>query len=247
MKFADRVKQTTTSTSAASIALSGTVATFRTFAAAFTVGDTAISLCMDDGKGNWELGAYTLTSASELTRTAIISSSSGGAAVTFPAGTKDVFCTVSAKTLSEFASLGDGLTVGDLPSGTPADTDMLAFHRPGAGDLKVSVAALKAIFAGTAPPVDTTAPTAVSAVVANATPSRIDITFSESLANSVPPASAFTVSGGKTVSSVDVSGAVVSVTVSSAYASGATITVGYAQPGANPRLQDAAGNLAATF
>jgi len=248
MKFADRVKQTTTSTGAASIALSGSVSTFRAFAAAFAVGDTGISLCMDDGKGNWEIGAYTLTSASVLTRTAILSSSSSGAAVTFPSGVKEVFCTVSAKALEEFARADEGVSLAQLPAlGALADTDLIHVTRPGNGDFSVTGAVLKAFVGSTTQPGDTTAPTVTGAAVANATPSRIDITFSESLANSVPPASAFTVSGGKTVSSVSVNGNVASVTVNSAYVSGNTITVGYTQPGANPRIQDAAGNLAATF
>lgn len=99
MKFADRVKQTTTSTSAAVITLSATVASFRTFAAAFTVGDANIPVSMDDGQGRWENGAYTLTSANTLTRTAIHSSSNGGQATVFQSGAKDVFCTLTSEAL----------------------------------------------------------------------------------------------------------------------------------------------------
>lgn len=94
--------------------------------------------------------------------------------------------------------------------------------------------------------VDTTAPTISSAQVANAAPAIIVITMSETLAAVTPATSAFTVSGGKTVSSVSVSGSTVSVTVNSAYVNGDTITVAYTQPGTN-NLQDAAGNAVATF
>lgn len=99
----------------------------------------------------------------------------------------------------------------------------------------------------TAAATDTTAPAFASAQVANANPSIILVTMNETLAASVPANSAFTVSGGRTVSGVSISGTVASVTVNTAYANGDTITVAYTQPGANPRLQDAAGNLTATF
>jgi trimeric autotransporter adhesin len=94
---------------------------------------------------------------------------------------------------------------------------------------------------------DTTAPTFSSAQVANASPTIVAVTMSETLANIAPVASAFTVSGGKTVSSVSISGAVVSLTCSAAYAYGDTITVQYTKPGSGNMLQDAAGNLTASF
>lgn len=104
MNFADRVKETTTSTSAAVIVLSGAAATFRSFASSLTVGDTKIPVSMDDGKGNWENGEYTLTNATTLTRTAIYASSNGGAPTVFPAGVKEVFCTLSSDALNELIS-----------------------------------------------------------------------------------------------------------------------------------------------
>jgi hypothetical protein len=95
---------------------------------------------------------------------------------------------------------------------------------------------------------DTTAPTFVSAQVTNAAPNVIVITMSETLAASTPPASAFAVSGGRTVSAVGApSGTTISITVDTPYTSADTITVAYTQPGANPRLQDAAFNLTDTF
>jgi hypothetical protein len=93
---------------------------------------------------------------------------------------------------------------------------------------------------------DTTAPTVSSAVVENAAPTQIIITFNETLAAFTPATSAFTVSGGKTVSGVSRSGATVTVTVNTAYANGDTITFGYTKPGTN-QLRDAAGNEVATF
>lgn len=97
------------------------------------------------------------------------------------------------------------------------------------------------------PAVDTTAPAFSSARVDSGSPAVILVTMNEALAASVPPNSAFTASGGRTVTGVAINGAVASVTVNTAYAAGDTITIAYAQPGANPRLQDAAGNLTASF
>ena len=94
--------------------------------------------------------------------------------------------------------------------------------------------------------VDSTAPTANSAAVANATPTVVNITMSEALdAAYVPAASAFTVSG-HTVSSVAISGSTINVTVSAALTYGEARTVSYTQPGSN-QARDAAGNLLASF
>lgn len=95
--------------------------------------------------------------------------------------------------------------------------------------------------------VDTTAPTANSSAVANATPTIVNITMSEALDSAfVPAASAFTVSG-HTVSSVAISGSAINLTVSSAFVYGeAARTVSYTQPGTN-NVRDTAGNLLANF
>lgn len=111
MKFADRVKEKTTATSAAVISLGGAATNFRAFAAAFSVGDTGIPVSMDDGAGKWESGLYTLTSAGTLTRTSITASSNGGNAVVFGAGQKDVFCAVTAGALDRLQALIGGLDV----------------------------------------------------------------------------------------------------------------------------------------
>jgi len=161
MKFADRVKQTTTATSAATIALSGSVASFRTFAAAFAVGDTGIPVCIDDGKGAWENGTYTLTNGATLTRTSIDSSSNNGAAVSFSAGLKEVFCTPTARAMAPLALLDGGLTVGGLAvAGSISDAYFMELFDSVTGtSFKASVAALKSIFgSGGTQPGDTIAP-----------------------------------------------------------------------------------------
>lgn len=92
----DRVKQTTTSTGTGSVALSGAVAGFQTFAQAFSSG-SVVYYCIADGT-NWEVGTGTYTSGSpgSLSRDTILASSNSGAAVAWGVGTKDVFVTLPA-------------------------------------------------------------------------------------------------------------------------------------------------------
>jgi len=92
-------------------------------------------------------------------------------------------------------------------------------------------------------------PVYVSSQVANATPSVLEMTYNMTLANIVPPASAFTVrvnSTARTVSSVSVSGTKVSLTLASPVVYGDVITVAYTKPATNP-LQTSAGGQAATI
>lgn len=92
-------------------------------------------------------------------------------------------------------------------------------------------------------PFDVTAPTFVSASIARGDPTHIRIVMSEPLdATHVPAASAFPVSGGKTVTAVAISGSTITLTVNTGYAVGATVTYGYVLPGSN-LLQDLSGNL----
>jgi hypothetical protein len=93
--IADRVKETTTSTSTSTIVLGGAVAGFLSFADAFDIGTTEIPLCVPSGS-DWLVGLYTLTDAATLTRTSILSSSNGGLDVTLASGSKEVFCTFPA-------------------------------------------------------------------------------------------------------------------------------------------------------
>ena len=88
--LADRVWETSTTTGTGTLTLAGAKAGYQSFAA---VGDGKVTVfCITDGV-NWEVtqGTYT-ASGTTLTRLATpISSSNGGAAVSFGAGSKDVF------------------------------------------------------------------------------------------------------------------------------------------------------------
>lgn len=94
MVYLDRVKESSTTTGTGNITLAGTEVGFRTFASATGVG-SVVTYCMTGGS-EWEVGIGTLTSGTTLTRTTVTASSNGNALVNFSAGTKSVFCTVSA-------------------------------------------------------------------------------------------------------------------------------------------------------
>jgi hypothetical protein len=87
---------------------------------------------------------------------------------------------------------------------------------------------------------DTTPPTLSSSAI-NGTGNSVTLTFSETLsATSIPPTSAFT---GASVSAVAISGAVVTLTLGTAIASGASATIVYS----GTTIKDSANNNAAGF
>lgn len=93
--FADRVRDTTTTTGTGNITLAGAPPTgFRSFNAAFGTGVPFFYCIVADAQ--WEVGQGTLTAATTLVREQVLASSNAGAAVNFSAGTKEVFVTLPA-------------------------------------------------------------------------------------------------------------------------------------------------------
>ena len=90
---ADRVKETSTTTGTGTLTLAGAATTFRTFASVFAVGVQVYYAIVHQSADEWEVGIGTLASSSTLSRDRILSSSNSNAAVSFSAGTKDVFVT----------------------------------------------------------------------------------------------------------------------------------------------------------
>jgi hypothetical protein len=105
MNFADRIKDSTTSTGTGPIVLSGTPPIgFAAFGDVYGW-DDPVPYCIADQSGpNWEIGVGTFDGATGLTRTTVLSSSLGGLPVAFTAGMKDVFVTVPASVLSALTS-----------------------------------------------------------------------------------------------------------------------------------------------
>ncbi len=92
-------------------------------------------------------------------------------------------------------------------------------------------------------------PVFTSAVIQNATPTKLEMTYNLTLAGIVPATSAFSVKVNtvtRTVSSVAVSGTKVTLTLASPVAYGDAVTVAYTKPATNP-LQTPDGAQAETL
>ncbi len=92
----DRVKETTTVTGSGTVTLGGSVVGFQSFSDALTDGDTTFYALSHRTAAEWEVGIGTYTSGT-LSRDTILESSNSGSAVSFTAGTKDVFLTYPAE------------------------------------------------------------------------------------------------------------------------------------------------------
>lgn len=107
MKFADRARDTTTTTGTGDITLSGNGPAGYQSLAAVPVGDD-FEYCIAARSGNeWEIGVGKRTAATTLQRTTVLASSAGTSKVSFSAGTKDVFCVVSAGRLAKLLATDD--------------------------------------------------------------------------------------------------------------------------------------------
>lgn len=100
--LADRVKETTATTGAGTISLAGAPADFQNFVAGIGNGN---STCygLVSGGGGWEIGIGTVTDATPdtLTRTTILASSNGGAAINL-SGISTVWCDDPARKTAAF-------------------------------------------------------------------------------------------------------------------------------------------------
>ena len=95
----DRVKETSTTTGTGTFDLAGAETGYEGFVTGVGTGNTTYYAIELNSAGEWEVGIGTVTDAAPdtLSRTTIITSSNGDAAVNFSAGTKNVFCTLPAK------------------------------------------------------------------------------------------------------------------------------------------------------
>jgi len=97
--FADRVKETSTTTGTGTIDLLGeATGGFITFVAGIGNGNVCYYCIVLTASNEWEVGIGTVTDAATdtLSRTTVLASSNSGALVNFSAGTKDAFCTIPA-------------------------------------------------------------------------------------------------------------------------------------------------------
>jgi hypothetical protein len=92
--YADRVKETTTTTGTGDITLAGAVSQFQSFNTAFGVGPLFYYAIVGQTGTEWEVGEGRLSGTTTLVRKTVYASSNAGALVNFSAGTQDVFCTI---------------------------------------------------------------------------------------------------------------------------------------------------------
>lgn len=93
----DRVKETTATTGTGAVTLAGASTGFQSFSVIGN-GNTTYYAIVDSASGAWEVGIGTYTaSGTTLSRTTILESSNAGSAVSFAAGSKDVFVTYPAE------------------------------------------------------------------------------------------------------------------------------------------------------
>ena len=116
--IADRVKETTTTAGTGTVTLDGATTGFQSFA---VIGDTNTTYyTISSQTGNeWEVGIGTYTSSgTTLARTTVLSNSSGTqpSALSFSAGTKDVFVTYPAEKSVNLNSSGNLVTAGTISS-----------------------------------------------------------------------------------------------------------------------------------
>ena len=109
--IADRVVETTTTTGTGALTLAGAIAGYQAFSSVCSVGDTAECYiervdAFGVPTGEWETSVSTYSAANTLTRTTVVASSNGGAAVNFSAGTKRVAISLLARSFqwTEIAS-----------------------------------------------------------------------------------------------------------------------------------------------
>ena len=94
----NRVRETTSTTGTGAVTLGGAVGGFQSFAAGIGNDNTTYYTISINSENEWEVGLGTLNAdSSTLTRTTVLESSNGDAAVDFSAGSKEVFCTLPAE------------------------------------------------------------------------------------------------------------------------------------------------------
>jgi len=139
---ADRIRETTTTTGTGTLNLGGAVSGFRTFVSGIGDGNVTYYAIVHRTSAEFEIGIGTVTDASTdtLSRTTILSSSNSNSAVTFSAGTKDVFCTQPASKAVFEDNNADVTLPDDLILGSDsavlkfgADSDTTLTHTDGTG------------------------------------------------------------------------------------------------------------------
>ena len=117
----NRVRELTSTTGTGAVTLGGAVGGFQTFAAGIGNSNTTYYAISLNTANEWEVGLGTLNGdSSTLTRTTVLESSNGDAAVDFSAGSKEIFCTLPAEKAVYLDASGDpvGVSGGQITDET---------------------------------------------------------------------------------------------------------------------------------
>jgi len=149
--LADRVKETTTTTGTGTITLGGASTGFQSFAVVGNANTTYYTIAAQIGN-EWEVGIGTYTaSGTTLARTTVLANSSGTqpTALSFSAGTKDVFVTYPAGKSINLDASGNSTALGVPVSATLTNATGLPIST-GVSGLGTGIATALAVNVGTA-------------------------------------------------------------------------------------------------
>lgn len=131
--IADRVQETTNASGTSDYVLLGAKTSFQSFGAVMANADTTY-YAVTNGT-DWEVGIGTYsTTGPTMARTTILSSSNGGAAVSWAAGTKDIFLSYAASRSSYLDASGSLLVADKIVHAGDTDT---AIRFPAANTMSV--------------------------------------------------------------------------------------------------------------
>ena len=116
-KVASRVMETTTTTGTGTLTLLGAVSGFQSFSSGIGNANTTYYAIVHQTAAEWEMGIGTYTSSgTTFSRDTVISSSNSNSAVSFSAGTKNVYCDSPASRTSFINN--NGYITPSFPSGS---------------------------------------------------------------------------------------------------------------------------------
>lgn len=115
--FFDRVQETSTTTGTGTLTLAGAVNQFQAFSSVIPSGTALVYYTITDATSGYEIGQGTYTfSGTTLSRTTILASSNANAAVSWGAGTKNVWLDYPASLVKPAAFIGVVETTVDFGS-----------------------------------------------------------------------------------------------------------------------------------